>query len=244
MTHPYSKIARTVSHNSRAAGGQVADVASRRKGSLLGALVAFIGAGILYKIFFSNRSRPKRLPSIPTLHAHNNDVQLRSSISINRSVGDIYDFWRDFSNLPRVMSFLDRVEPKEGEISHWVAKVPAGPSLEWDSKVVEDKPPYQLSWCSLEGSEIETRGTVVFEPKGDGTVTEVTVSLSFSPPGGVAGAAVASFLKSVENSVLAKSLQDLKTHMEANNSLASNHFSNKLFGAKGPARAPDTNTGQ
>lgn len=211
MTHASEKFSRTLSKNSGAAGGSLIALASR-KGGLFGALLGLGGAFLLFKAVQNGRSQPKRLPSA---HGASRDVHLSSSVVVDRPASDVYEFWRDFSNLPRIMNFLEQVTPREGNISHWVARLPAGPSLEWDSEVIEDIPDRRLSWRSLEGSEINTWGSVVFEPKADGTGTEVSVTLNFNPPGNSAGNTAAHFLKGLESSVLSKNMRNLKAHMEA-----------------------------
>lgn len=213
MTRSTNKLSHTLSRNSGAAGG-----------SLLGALLAAGGAFLLFKIVSNNRSTPKRLPGSQGL---SRDIHLSSSIVIDRTASDIYEFWRDLSHLPRVMGFLERVEQREGNISHWVARGPAGPALEWDSEIVEDVPGHRLSWRSLEGSEISTWGSVVFEPSADGRGTEVSVSLNFNPPGHSAGSAAAHFLKGLESSVLSKNLRNLKAYMEAGEIPTNKHISKR-----------------
>jgi uncharacterized membrane protein len=210
MTHSSGKFSRTLAKNSGAAGGSLIALASR-KGGLFGALLGLGGAFLLFKAVQNGRSQPKRLPSTSV---SGRDVHLSSSVVVDRPARDIYDFWRDFSNLPRVMSFLEEVRPEEGNVSHWVARVPAGPSLEWDSEVIEDLPGHRLSWRSLEGSEINTWGSVIFEPRADGKGTEVSVTLNFNPPGNSAGNAAAHFLKGLESSVLSNNMRNLKAHLE------------------------------
>ncbi len=142
MTHSTGNFSRTLSRNSGAAGGSLIALAAR-KGGIFGVLLGLGGACLLFKAIRHSRSDPKKLP-----HAGiaGRDVHLSSSVVIDRAASDIYEFWRDFSNLPRIMGFLEEVQPREGNVSHWIARVPAGPSLEWDSEVVEDIPDHRLSW--------------------------------------------------------------------------------------------------
>ncbi|MEP1213938.1 MAG: SRPBCC family protein [Marinobacter sp.] len=212
MTRASEKFSRTLSKNSGAAGGSLIALASR-KGGLFGVLLGLGGAFLLFKAVQNGRSQQKRLPS--STQAAGRDVHLSASVVVDRPASDVYEFWRDFSNLPRIMNFLEQVTPREGNISHWVARLPAGPSLEWDSEVIEDVPDHRLSWRSLEGSEINTWGSVIFEPRADGKGTEVSVALNFNPPGNSAGTAAAHFLKGLESSVLSRNMRNLKAHMEA-----------------------------
>ncbi len=220
MTHSTGHFSKSLHRHSGAAGGSLLAIASR-KGGLFGALLALGGACLLFKAIGKGRAEHKRLPYSQSM---GRDVHLSSSVVIGRSASDLYDFWRDFSNLPRIMGFLERVEPMEGNVSHWVARLPAGPSLEWDSELVEDVPDHRLSWRSLEGSEIRTWGTVVFENRADGQGTDVTVELNFNPPGNSTGSTVAHFLRGLEASALSKNMRKFKAYMEAGETPFNKHI--------------------
>lgn len=142
------------------------------------------------------------------------DVTLSSHVIIRRPVAEVYRYWKDFRNLPRVMSFIERVEPQEGNISHWVARLPTGRTVEWDAETVEEQPGKQLAWHSLEGSELHTWGTVTFTPDRDGKGTELAVVFNFSPPENATGA-TARFLSGLESAALEHDLYQLKSRMEA-----------------------------
>jgi uncharacterized membrane protein len=119
--------------------------------------------------------------------AERRGIPVNKSIVINASAEEVYQFWRDFENLPRFMRYLESVQVTGEGRSHWVAKAPGG-SVEWDAEVTEDRPNQLISWRSLEGSEVETSGTVRFEPAVGGRGTVVHVRLDYNPPGGALGA--------------------------------------------------------
>lgn len=114
-------------------------------------------------------------------------IPVNKSIVVNATAEEVYQFWRDFENLPRFMRYLESVKVTGEGRSHWVAKAPGG-SVEWDAEVTEDRPNQSISWRSLEGSEVETSGTVRFEPAVGGRGTVIHVQLDYNPPGGVIGA--------------------------------------------------------
>ncbi|HEX7315602.1 MAG TPA: SRPBCC family protein [Pyrinomonadaceae bacterium] len=114
-------------------------------------------------------------------------IPVNKSIVINASAEEVYGFWRDFENLPRFMRYLESVRVTGEGRSHWVAKAPGG-SVEWDAEVTEDRPNQLIAWRSLEGSEVETSGSVRFEPAVGGRGTVVHVQLDYNPPAGAVGA--------------------------------------------------------
>lgn len=182
-------------------------------GLLLGATIAGFVVGTLL-------NTPKR-----TASRGSSEITLSSHVTINRSPEEIYQFWRDFQNLPKVMSFIERIEPREGKITHWVARGPAGPAIEWDAEVVDDQPGKLLSWRSVEGSELQTWGTVAFSPRGGDRGTEVSVKFNFYPPGKISGT-LARFMSGLENSVLDSNLKDLKSQLETGEVATSRRYKN------------------
>jgi uncharacterized membrane protein len=114
-------------------------------------------------------------------------TQVKKSIIINRSPEELYQFWRDFENLPRFMNHLESVRVLDGKRSHWVAKAPAGTSVEWDAEITEDRPGELIAWRSLEGSEVDNSGSVRFESAPGDRGTIVKVEIAYNPPGGVIG---------------------------------------------------------
>jgi uncharacterized membrane protein len=118
-------------------------------------------------------------------------VKVKKSVTINRSPEELYSFWRNFENLPRFMNHLESVKVEGTNRSHWVAKGPAGTSVEWDAEVYNEKDNEMIAWRSLEGAEVDNAGSVHFEPASGGRGTVVKVVLKYDPPAGKIGALVA-----------------------------------------------------
>ena len=111
------------------------------------------------------------------------------AVTINRPVAEVYRFWRSFENLPRFMRHLESVAMREAGISHWVARGPAGTTVEWDARIIHDVENKLIGWQSLDGSDVASAGSVNFEETPDGT--RVRVRLQYSPPAGKLGSAIA-----------------------------------------------------
>lgn len=136
------------------------------------------------------------------------------SIAIDRSPEDVYRFWRDFENLPRVMKHLKSVRSIDDKRSHWVVKAPAGADLEWDAEIVEDRENRRIAWRSLEGAEIRNDGVVLFEPLTGDRTTELRVRLNYVMPAGRAGKAFAKLFGKDPDRMLDEDLRDFKSMME------------------------------
>jgi uncharacterized membrane protein len=118
-------------------------------------------------------------------------TKVEKSVTINRPAEELYSFWRNFENLPRFMNHLEAVRVTGESRSHWVAKAPAGTSVEWDAEIYNEKEGELIAWRTLEGSQVASAGSVRFESAPGGRGTIVRVSLKYDPPGGKLGSLVA-----------------------------------------------------
>ena len=116
-------------------------------------------------------------------------VRVEKSVTVNASPEVLYRFWRNFENLPRFMSHLESVKVIDDQRSHWVAKGPAGSTVEWDAEIINEIPDELIGWRSVDGSEVRNAGSVHFTRGTRGT--EVKVVLRYDPPAGLIGAAIA-----------------------------------------------------
>jgi len=118
-------------------------------------------------------------------------LHVRAAITVNKPVAQVYTFWRDLELLPLFMTHLESVRTTGTQTSHWVAKAPAGRTVEWDARIVDDRPDELIGWRSVEGGDVPNDGTVRFAPAPGGRGTEVRVELRYEVPGGKLGALVA-----------------------------------------------------
>lgn len=141
-------------------------------------------------------------------------VKVEKSVTINRSPEELYSFWRNLENLPRFMGHAQSITEIGDGVSHWVVKTAHGRTLEWDARLIEDKPGQMLSWQSLEGADVDSAGSVWFTPATGGRGTVVKVAMKYSPPGGKLGAVVAKFLGEDGEKQIAEDLFRLKSLLE------------------------------
>jgi len=122
--------------------------------------------------------------------------------------------WHDLERLPTFMAHLEKVTVHGDGRSHWVASGPAGTSVEWDAQVTEDVPAERMSWRSTDGASVPNAGTVRWVRAPGGRGTEVRVELSYEPPAGAAGAAVAKLFGEEPNQQLRDDLRRFKQLLE------------------------------
>jgi uncharacterized membrane protein len=139
-------------------------------------------------------------------------VHVDQAVVIDRPVSEVYRFWRNFENLPQFMNHLESVAVREGGLSHWVAKGPAGIPVEWDARIINEVENELIGWQSLEGSTVATAGSVHFRPTSRGT--EVRVHFQYDPPAGKVGAAVARLFGEEPSVQVSEDLRRLKHLLE------------------------------
>jgi len=104
---------------------------------------------------------------------------IEDSIEVGVPVSTAYNQWTQFEDFPLFMEGLDHVQQLDDKRLHWVATI-AGKTAEWDAKILEQHPDRQISWISEDGKK--TRGTVTFEPMGEGR-TLIRLSMSYQAEG-------------------------------------------------------------
>jgi uncharacterized membrane protein len=104
---------------------------------------------------------------------------IEESIEVIAPVSTTYNQWTQFEDFPLFMEGVDHVQQLDDTRLHWAATI-AGKKAEWHAKILEQHPDRQISWVSEDGKK--TRGTVTFEPRGEGR-TLVRLSMSYQAEG-------------------------------------------------------------
>ncbi len=141
-------------------------------------------------------------------------IRTKRSVTIRKPVEEVYGFWSNFENLPQFMRHLESVTVTGEGRSHWVAKAPAGKTVEWDAETVADVPNEMISWRSLPGSDVYNAGEVRFEPAPGGRGTEVRVTIEYDPPFGKLGSKIAMLWREEPGQQVQDDLRHFKQVME------------------------------
>jgi uncharacterized membrane protein len=139
---------------------------------------------------------------------------VEESVIIDRPTHQIYDFWRNFENLPQFMDNIESVTRINEVRSHWKIKAPAGTSVEFNSLVTEDIPGRLIAWKSEEGASVPNRGRVEFIETSDGLGTNVRATISYDPPAGALGRVVAKLFQREPGVQARQDLDRLKALLE------------------------------
>ena len=143
-------------------------------------------------------------------------ITIDKSINVEAPPDVVYALWSNFENFPQFMTNVLEVTNINENLSHWKVAGPAGVPVEWDAEITRIVPEEMIAWKSVEGSTVENAGYVLFEPNDSGG-TEVTVRISYNPPAGAIGHAIAKAFGADPKSEMDQDLMRMKTMLETGN---------------------------
>ena len=120
-------------------------------------------------------------------------VDVQKSITINAPPARVFAFLTEWEEWPRWMSHVREVRAEgsrgEGEGTHWVVDGPLGVPVAWDAVTTRLVPNEEIAWKTVPGAAVQHAGTIRLVAVDAGT--RVEVHMSYNPPGGAVGHAVA-----------------------------------------------------
>ena len=183
-------------------------VYGRARSGLIGTVLTLVGLGTLARVIANVQL--KRLigaDGVPGV------VEIQKAINVNTPVEQVYEFWTHFENFPRFMAHVKEIRDQGNGHSHWVVAGPAGTPVEFDAMITKQLPNQVIAWKSLPEQTVQSAGLVRFDPNPDGG-TRITVQMSYNPPAGALGHAVASLFGVDPKRAMDEDLARLKTLLE------------------------------
>jgi len=222
--HALPQIRTNVSSNERwlslAAGGTLTALGFDGRGPSL--LSSLLGGYLIYRAATGNCPMYQALgvstsdSTAPnTAIAAGHGTRVEHAVTVMKPASEIYEFWRDFENLPRFMTHLVDVDTTTDGRSHWIAKGPLGTKVEWDAELIADIPGEAIGWKSLDGADVDTAGSVRFRELGLNRGTEVRVNLKYDPPAGKVGTAISRLFGEAPEQQVREDMRRFKEIMEA-----------------------------
>jgi uncharacterized membrane protein len=194
-------------------GGALLTLGLQRR-SIGGTVMALASSGLLYRGL-------RGLRHLSPIHreqreegAQTEAPSVARSITIGKSADELYRLWCEPRNLSQIMGHFAELSGEDAEHTHWRVSAPLGQDLEWDTRVVENRPGELLRWESVEGAPLPNQGSVRFHPAPGNWGTEVTLHLRFHPPGGAIGEAMMRRLLTVPGQLAYRALRRFKSLAE------------------------------
>lgn len=142
------------------------------------------------------------------------NINIRTSVTVNKPRAEVYAFWRKLSNLPLFMEHLKKVDVIDEKRSHWEAKVPGGlGTIEWDAEIVKEIDGELLGWNSLPHATINNAGKVEFRD-ADENGTEIRVVITYRAPFGDIGEGITSLFNPAFEKIIKNDVKNFKRYIE------------------------------
>ncbi len=206
---------------SSVAGGALA-ILGLKQGGWCGISLVLLGSGLLHRgltghcyVYDGLKINTAAGKGARTSVKHGEGIKVEQSVTINHSPMELYQFWRNFENLPRFMKHLESVQVLDNNLSHWVVKAPAGMTVEWDAQIINEKENELIAWRSLEGATIDNAGSVQFIAAPDGRGTIVKAEINYGAPGGLLGMNIAKLFGEEPGQQIRDDLRRFKQLMES-----------------------------
>ncbi len=140
-------------------------------------------------------------------------IEVEKSLAIDRPPEALYSLWKNLENLPRFFDTLESVRAESDGRSYWAAVSGTGSQLEWEARLIEDRPNEALIWGAGEGGGAEVI-SVRFEADPSGAGTRVRLFLKYDSAHSLLGAAFARLFGKVPEQALERSLHRFKRLIE------------------------------
>jgi len=118
-------------------------------------------------------------------------IHATGAVTIMRPVLDLYQVWRELTDLPRFIDRLEFVQVLDEKRSRWSITGARGRRFTWEAEVINEEPGALLAWKTVGEPAIPNAGSIRFRELAHGRGTEVKVSLEYLPPGRALGEAIA-----------------------------------------------------
>jgi uncharacterized membrane protein len=147
------------------------------------------------------------------------DIDVSTSVEINVPAHEVFEFWRALENFPKFMGHVKEVRAVADNRYLWRVAGPVGTEVSWEADVVNLVEDQRISWQSVGDATVKNSGSVEFSPTTTGG-THLKVQLSYSPPLGILGHAVATLLGENPKQQMDQDLQSCKALLEKGYTLA------------------------
>ena len=140
-------------------------------------------------------------------------IRFQKTITVHAPVEQVFEFWSNPENFAKIMEHVQEVKRTGENRFLWTVSGPAGSSISWTSRITQSTPNETLVWRSEPGSVVRSGGIARFQPTEDGA-TRIHLLMSYNPPAGAIGQALATLFGVGPKSVLDEDLIRVKSLFE------------------------------
>ena len=140
-------------------------------------------------------------------------ITVQKVMNLDAPVERVFELWSDYERYPSFMHNVRDVQRLGDNVWRWVVAGPAGVPVRWVAETTAVEPNRSIAWRSTADSEVRHEGEVRFERNGNGG-TRLDVRLSYLPPAGALGHALAALFGADPKSEMDADLLRMKTLLE------------------------------
>jgi uncharacterized membrane protein len=190
------------------AAGSAAAVYGWKRKDNVGFAISLLGAGLTATSLLE-----KKPYSLLALSEDSPGFELDRTININAPISDLYGFWTNPENYPKVFSHIANIERLGENLYRWTINGPANIPIHWEGMITRTVPNTTVEWKSLPGSTVGNFGIARFDPNYDAS-TRLRIRMFYRPPAGILGRFLADLFGANPGKVLDQDLKALKTLFE------------------------------
>jgi uncharacterized membrane protein len=158
--------------------------------------------------------------------------RVQKTIHIGTSPQRVFEILRDCEGYSRFMAHVLDVRDLGDGRCRWKVRGPASVPIEYETQITREVPGELIAWKTLPGSTVRHAGIARLEPSERGT--RLDIHMSYRPPAGAIGHAIATLLGTDPKSALDDDLARLKSLIESGATTAG-HGKVRLGDVKGEA---------
>lgn len=98
---------------------------------------------------------------------------IEGTVTIQRAVGEVFNFYRDFKNLPGFLGDVMAIEQIGPATSRWTIQGPFGIQTHWTIKVTEERKNELIRYETVTSPRLRTQWEIHFAPGSEACATEV-----------------------------------------------------------------------
>lgn len=138
---------------------------------------------------------------------------LTRAVTIQRDPSSLYQAWRGFQSLPRLIDQVEQVQELSETRTRWTVRGPGDKTYTWEADIIRDEPDAVIAWKA--DGDVAHSGSINFRPLPFHRGTEVKVSIEYIPPAGQIGTALAKLFGAGPKEILDRALHRFRQAMEA-----------------------------
>jgi uncharacterized membrane protein len=194
-----------------ALGGGAVAVWGLERGGVIGAAAGAVGLAV-----FTRGALNTPLDGLVGVGGGGRAVDLQKTVTIHAPADRVFAFLTEWERWPQWMSHVRQVSGRGivrgRERTHWVVDGPLGVPVSWDAITTGIVPNEEIAWKTEDGAAVAHAGVIRLVPVGE--ATRLDLRMSYSPPAGMLGHAVATSFGRDPKRQMDDDLARLKTAIE------------------------------